>query len=506
MGRSEPRERVQQYLLGLLSKTERKNSWQMAETMHEAGPQRMQRLLNTAEWDVEAVRDELRKYVSEQMGEVDGILIVDETGFLKKGDQSAGVARQYSGTAGRIENQQVGVFLAYTSSRGCAFIDRELYLPEEWFQDSPRCVEAGIPQETIFETKPHLAQRMLARVNAAQMPARWVVADTVYGTDELRLWLEAQGYCYVLAVPYTYSVWTHGTQVAADTLVAELPHEAWIRLSVGQGSQGPRYYDWAWLQLPYASKPGFAHWLIARRSLSLPLEVAYYHTCAPSTSSLTDLVRIAGSRWPIEVGFEQAKGEVGLDQYQVRQWTAWYRHVTLALLAHAFLAVLQAMTPPPPLNQISLTLPELHRLIHALACTDAERHHRLRWSRWRRLHQAIAKRCHAARHQQNAPALPIPDDPVPTLLPGIGVLTDSRWALIEPLLPPPARVGRPSVSHRHLLQAMLSVMHAGLSWHAVPLDFGPWQTVYTRYKHWVKAGLWSQIVFILGAVPFSHPP
>jgi hypothetical protein len=258
------------------------------------------------------------------------------------------------------------------------------------------------------------------------------------------------------------------------------------------------------LQLPYASKPGFAHWLIARRSLSLPHEVAYYHTCAPNTSSLTDLVRIAGSRWPIEVGFEQAKSAVGLDQYQVRQWTAWYRHVTLAWLAYAFLAVLQAMAPPPPLKQISLTIPELHRLIHALTCTDAERQHRLRWSRWRRLHQAIAKPCHAARRQQNAPALPIPDDPVPPLLPGL--LTDSRWTLIETLLPPPARVGRPSVSHRHLLQAMLSVMHAGLSWHAVPLAFGPWQTVYTRYKQWVKAGLWSQIVFILGSVPFSNPP
>jgi len=179
IGRAEPRERVQQYRLGLLSKTERKNSWQIAETMPEDGPQRMQRLLNTAEWDVEAVRDELRKYVSEQMGEADGILIVDETGFLKKGEKSAGVARQYSGTAGRIENQPIGVFLAYTSSRGCAFIDRELYLPEVWFQDTSRCLEAGIPHKTIFATKAHLAQRMLARVSAAQMPARWVVADTV---------------------------------------------------------------------------------------------------------------------------------------------------------------------------------------------------------------------------------------------------------------------------------------------------------------------------------------
>src|SRR5260221_3114468 len=248
-GRSEPRERAQQYMLGLLSNAERKNSWQIAETMHEYGPQRMQRLLNAADWDVEAVRDELRTYVDEQLGAADGILIIDETGFLKKGTKSAGVARQYSGTAGRIENQQVGVFLAYASSRGCAFIDRELYLPEEWFQDPARCLEAGIPQGCNFETKPHLAQRMLARAMTAQLAARWVVADTGYGTDELREWLEAQGYCYVLAVPYTYSVWTQGTQVSAEMVMATQPEEAWTRLSTGEGSQGPRYYDSTWLSI-----------------------------------------------------------------------------------------------------------------------------------------------------------------------------------------------------------------------------------------------------------------
>jgi hypothetical protein len=178
--------------------------------------------------------------------------------------------------------------------------------------------------------------------------------------------------------------------------------------------------------------------------------------------------------------------------------------MTLALLAHAFLAVLQASAPPPPRNQIPLTLPEMRRLIHALACAHDERQHRLRWSRWRRLHQAIAKRCHAARRQQNAPSLPTRADPVPQLLPGLGELTDTRWSLIELLLPSPARVGRPAVAHHQLLQAMLWVMHAGLSWHAVPLAFGPWQTVYTRYKQWAKAGLWSQIVAILGPFPFSN--
>jgi SRSO17 transposase len=504
--RSEPRERAQQYMVGLLSKAQRKNSWQVAEIRHEEGPQRMQRLLNAADWDVEAVRDEWGQYVAEELGQADGILIIDETGFLKKGDKSAGVARQYSGTAGRIENQQIGVFLAYTSTRGCAFIDRELYIPAEWFQDSARCLEAGIPQGISFETKPHLAQRMVERAIAAHIPARWVVADTVYGTDALRVWLEAQAFYYVLAVPYTYSIWTQGRQVSAETLMTKQPAEAWIRLSAGDGSQGPRYYDWAWLQLPYASQPGLAHWLIARRSIQRPHEMAYYHTYAPSTNSLTDLVRIAGRRWPIEVGFEQAKGEVGLDQYQVRHWTAWYRHITLALLAHAFLAVLQASAPPPPLNQIPLTLPEVRRLIQALACSETERQHRLRWSGWRRRHQAIAKRCHAARRQQNAPTLPTSDEPLPPLVPGIGLLTDQRWALIERLLPSPARVGRPAVAHRHLLQAMLAIMHSGLSWHAVPVSFGPWQTVYTRYKEWTKAGFWSPIVAVLDSVPFSNPP
>jgi len=504
--RSEPRERAQQYMVGLLSNAERKNSWQVAEITHEAGPQRMQRLLNAADWDVEAVRDELGQYVAQELGEADGILSIDETGFLKKGDKSAGVARQYSGTAGRIENQQIGVFLAYTSKRGGAFIDRELYIPEEWFQDSARCLEAGIPQGITFETKPHLAQRRVERAIAAQIPARWVVADTVYGTDALRVWLEAQGFYYVLAVPYTYSIWTQGRQVSAEMLIAAQADEAWTQLSAGEGSQGPRYYDWTWLQLPYLSNAGSAHWLIARRSISVPHEVAYYHAYAPSTRPLNDLVRIAGSRWPIEVGFEQAKGEVGLDQYQVRRWTAWYRHITLALVAHAFLAILQASAPPPPLNQSPLTLPEVRRLIHALACTYDVRQHRLRWSRWRRVHQAIAKRCQAARRQQNAPTLPTSDEPLPRLGPGIGLLTDQRWALIERLFPSPARVGRPAVAHRHLLQAMRSIMHTGLSWHAVPVSFGPWQTVYTRYKEWTKAGLWSPIVAVLDSVPFSNPP
>jgi SRSO17 transposase len=197
--RSETRCRVRRYLLGLLSATERKNSWQLAEIMHESGPQGMQRLLNTAHWDVEVVRDELSAYVIEQLGHTDGVLVLDETGFLKKGTHSAGVARQYSGTAGRIENQQIGVFLAYASPHGAALIDRALYLPEEWTQDPARCQRAKVPQDYAFASKPSLAQHMLKRALGAQLPARWVAADTVYSTTELRLWLEEHGLWYVLA-------------------------------------------------------------------------------------------------------------------------------------------------------------------------------------------------------------------------------------------------------------------------------------------------------------------
>lgn len=495
--RSETRGRVRRYMLGLLSQTERKNSWQLAEQMAETGPQGMQRLLNAAQWDEDGVRDELRAYVVEHLGERDGLLVADETGFLKKGSHSAGVARQYSGTAGRIENQQVGVFLAYVSSRGSAFIDRALYLPEEWTQHPGRCRAAGIPASTRFATKTELAQQMVARALAGGVPARWVVADTIYATDEFRLWLERQGLQYILAVPCTQGIWTAGQQVSAQTLIAQFAPDAWIRLSAGEGSQGPRYYDWAWIALPYRSAPGMAHWLMARRSISTPNEIAYYLVYAPDTSALAELVRIAGSRWPIEVDFQQAKGEVGLDQYQVRRCQAWYRHVTLALLAHAYLVVLRSRLRQTPPDQIPLTVPELRRLVHILDTPPRERQHHLRWSTWRRRHQACAKGCHAARRQSNAPPVDSVRQPPPRSLPGIASLTDAHWQHIQAFLPPRSRMGRPATEHRQLLEGLLFVMQVGVSWHEVPPAFGPWQTVYTRYQGWAKTGLWTRIVSIL---------
>ena len=341
--RAEVRSRVGRYLRGLLASVERKNSWQMAEELGDSNAHGVQRLLAEADWDEEAVRDDLRAYVIEQLGEAGGILAVDETGFLKKGKKSAGVARQYSGTAGRRENSQIGVFLLYASSKGAAFIDRALYLPEEWMVDRVRCREAGIPDEVEFATKGELAQQMLARAFAAGVPADWVVGDTVYGYDELRLWLDEQQQNYVLAVPETHMVWVQGRQQPVGLVAALLPEEAWVVLSAGEGSKGPRLYEWAWLQLPEETEAesGRVRWVLIRRSLSDRSQRAYYRASGPAQTTLPELVRVTGSRWQIEEGYEQTKGGVGLDQYEVRTWRAWYRYVTLALLAYAVLVVMQ---------------------------------------------------------------------------------------------------------------------------------------------------------------------
>lgn len=340
--RSEARARARRYVVGLLGPVARKNGWQLAEHLGEAGPQGVQRLLNGADWDADAVRDDLREYVAAHLGDPAGVLIVDETGFLKKGDKSAGVQRQYSGTAGRRENCQVGVFLAYAAPRGCAFVDRALYLPESWADDAARRTEAGIPEEVAFATKGELARQMLERAFAAGPPAAWVVGDTVYGHEALRGWLAEQGRAYALAVASDHGIWTAGEQVAASTLVDALPAEAWARLSAGGGSQGPRVYDWACLALPYEAVGGMAHWLLVRRSLGDPRERAYYRIHAPAGTAVGAMVAAAGARWAIEVALEEAKGACGLDEYEVRRWDAWHRHITLALLAHAALVVARA--------------------------------------------------------------------------------------------------------------------------------------------------------------------
>jgi SRSO17 transposase len=338
--RAEMRVRSRRYLRGLLSGATRKNGWQLAEAAGERTPHGMQELLNRAVWDAEAVRDDLRAYVVEHLGDPTAVLVIDETGFLKKGAKSVGVQRQYSGTAGRIENCQIGVFLGYASTKGRAFLDRERYLPQEWARDTVRRQEAGVPRAVAFATKPQLAHRMLERAFAAAVPAAWVSGDEIYGNDgAFRHWLADGDRPYVLAVACRHPLWHAGTPERADRLIAGLPPEAWVPLSAGTGSQGERLYDWACVQLPYESAPGMAHWLLARRSLSDPTAIAYYRVFGPMDTAVATMVRVAGMRWAIAARVEDAKGAVGLDHDEVRTWTAWYRHVTLALLAHAYLEV-----------------------------------------------------------------------------------------------------------------------------------------------------------------------
>jgi SRSO17 transposase len=302
--RPEVRRRVAGFLRGLLGGVDRKNGWQLAEHARETTPDGMQRLLTTARWEADALRDDVRGYVVEQLGDPGGVLVVDETGFLKQGTKSAGVQRQYSGTAGRIENCQVGVFLAYASGKGRALVDRELYLPKEWASDPARRAEAQVPERVGFATKPQLAQAMLARALAAGVPAGWVTADEVYGGDaRLRAWLEDQDLAYVLAVKATQPLWAAGehgpAEVPACQLVARLPAGAWRRLSAGDGAKGPRVYDWARVALVRPGWPGRGFWLLARRRLS-DGELAFYVCFGPARTTLAELVRVAGARWAVE--------------------------------------------------------------------------------------------------------------------------------------------------------------------------------------------------------------
>jgi len=345
--RAEPRQQAYDYLRALLSPIERKNGWQIAEHGGDATPDGVQRLLATAHWDADTVRDDLRTYVVEHLGDPGAVLVIDETGFLKKGTKSVGVKRQYTGTAGKRENCQIGVFLAYASPRGRTFLDRELYLPKEWAADTPRREQAGVPEQVPFQTKPQLARQMLARARAAGVPATWVTGDSVYGNDpKLRQWLEEKTQAYVLGVASNLLLWSADEEgLYQETLAAYVARQAedgWVRLSAGAGAKGPRVYDWAWGRLAPAQQAGWEHWWLARRSLSDPTDLAYYFTFAPAATSLEQLVQVAGTRWAVEESLETAKGEVGLDQYEVRKWTGWYRHITLALLAHAFLTVTRA--------------------------------------------------------------------------------------------------------------------------------------------------------------------
>jgi SRSO17 transposase len=349
--RVEPRRRARGVVLGLLSALPRKNCWTIAEQAGDATPDGMQHLLARARWDADAVRDDLRGYVTEYLGDPDAVLVVDETGDLKKGTATAGVQRQYTGTAGRIENCQVGVFLAYAAPGGArAFLDRELYVPESWFADRDRCRQAGIGDEAVFATKPELARRMLERSLAAGVPFSWFTADEVYGENPgLRSWLDGEHVGYVMAVPCSQRFDTGAGTMRADGLAALVPADGWQILSCADGAKGPRLYAWA---LIATTTP--RHHLLARRSLTVNAkgkhELAYFTCHAPQGATLAELVAVAGARWAVEECFQAAKNEAGLDHYQVRLCHAWYRHITLSMLAHAFLAVTAAACRParPP--------------------------------------------------------------------------------------------------------------------------------------------------------------
>lgn len=350
--RWESRRQARLYARGLVSGVERKNSWELAEAAGDLTPDRMQKLLNVSAWDDAGVRADLRGLISRRFGGPEAVLVADETGFLKKGTKSAGVQRQYSGTAGRVENCQLGVFLALAGNGGRALIDAELYLPASWTDDRERCREAGIGDDVAFATKPQQAQAMIARALAEGVPFGWFTADEAYGDNgPLRSWLEEQHVRYVMAVSCDHRIDVAGGRLAAREAAAVVPENGWQTRSAGAGSKGPRLYHWA---LVATADP--EHQLLIRRSPATG-ELAFYHCHAPAGATLADLVRVAGSRWSIEELFQTAKSHVGLDHYQVRRYNAWHRHMTLAMLAAGWLA---------------LTAATLHRGLHHLWTTSGD--------------------------------------------------------------------------------------------------------------------------------------
>ena len=402
-GRVEPRLRARSFLLGLLSDVDTRSCWQLAEQAGDGSPHGMQRLLGEAVWDADGVRDDLRSYVADKLGEANGVLILDDTGDLKKGVHSVGVQRQYTGTAGRIENAQVAVFLAYATSRGRALMDRDVYVPKSWTDDRDRCRAAGVPDEVRFATKVALGRRMLTRALDAGVPARWATADEFYGGDRgLRRDLQTRGVGYVLAVAKSHRVILPIGVLRADQAVARLHRRCWNRLSAGKGSKGDRDYDWALLRItPPADEAAGHHWLLVRRRIS-DGELAYYRCWSPKRVTLATLVRVAGIRWSVEECFQAGKGEVGLDQHQVRKWTSWYRYTTLVMLAHALLAVIAAherdQRVKPDDDLIPLTVNEI-RHVFAKLITNTVRTigYWLHWSAWRRRHQQSAMTSHYRR-------------------------------------------------------------------------------------------------------------
>ena len=347
LGRAETRASGGAFIDGLLSGAERKTGWMLAEEAGLDRPYRIQSLLGRSKWSADSLRERVYSYVMAALGDRDGVLVVDETGFVKKGTQSVGVARQYSGTAGRIENSQIGVFLGYASRYGHALIDRRLYLPKSWSEDMDRRRKASVPDEVAFATKPAMARDMITTALDAGTPCAWVLADALYGSDyKLRRMLEDRGQPYVLAMRSNH----HLRFIAQDGVIQTEPASLaealesgdWHALSAGEGAKGPRLYYWARLPLSWTTRDGFERWLLFRRSVKNSDDVAYYFAHAREGTSLAELAGAAGLRWTIEECFLRAKDDLGLDHCEARSWHGWHRHMTLVMAAAAFLARLAA--------------------------------------------------------------------------------------------------------------------------------------------------------------------
>jgi SRSO17 transposase len=417
--RPEPYHRCLLYLQGILSDVARKNGWQLAEQAGESRPDGMQRLLSNAVWDENGVRDELRNYVLTHLRDPYAVVAIDETSFPKRGKQSAGVAQQYCGSTKQVENCQVGVFLSYISSLGHTLLDRELYLPRHWLEDRARCEKAGIPDSVAFQTKCELARVMMQRVHQAQIPVAWVVADTVYGNNlDLRTWLEDHQYWFALAVASTEQIGMMTPQGRTLLTVAQaeqqyVSQQQWRRFSVKTGTKGPLLFEWACLPMLHRWEDDGQHWLLIRRIPTQPTEKTYYLVFGPAGTPLEVMAWAVGSRWGIEEEFENAK-DLGLDQYEVRSFVGWFRHVTLVLLVLAVVTVLCAKEracPPGSSEEgshqvaaspIPLTVPEMRRLLGRLLFPlPRSAMAVLAWSWWRRCQQGRARASHA-KHRLNS--------------------------------------------------------------------------------------------------------
>jgi len=343
---------MRNYLRGLLGSAERKNGWQLAEYLGKNTPYSIQQFIYRGKYSADGLRNELRGYVGENIGEEDGVFVIDETGFLKQGKHSCGVKRQYSGTAGRIENCQIGVFLTYASRKGHSPIDRRLYIPQDWIDDPERRKKAGVPEDITFQTKPQMALEMIQEATAANIGYSWVTGDCVYGDyTDIRLWLEQNKKCYVLSVSGKAYVWRGYKQESVGSILKNLPSEGWFEASCGDGSKGARVYDWLSLSMNPGITEGFERSILIRRSQSDPNELRAYICFAPAETPKQKLVEVAGCRWTVETCFKESKSEVGLDQYEVRSYDGWYKHITFACIALAFLTVLSSKSLDTKLMQ-----------------------------------------------------------------------------------------------------------------------------------------------------------